>query len=430
MSIVFVNQTFRARHGEAIAGGHVLRSLNEVVDSLKVLSFDCPDAGGEFARRSATEWYFPRLPENPLANRGEAAMHWIGDFLRHDGWRRGVAPRNLGLDDCEGVVINGGASLNLSQQLRVVRRCPSLLIMHSPVRRLLHAPDSDSRVLAFQDRTRHIDAFAFVSRNVERDWLASGLVQGRATFFLSNCCDEEEVDRIRRLDRSKLRASLGLRDDQEIAICLASVQERKGQDLIVSEMPELLRRRPNLHVICLGRIDNGWGHDLVRRVAESSFSDRLHFLGEKTNALEYLHASDLLVVPSRSEAFPLVLLEAMALRVPIVASRVDGNSEAVVHGETGLLFESERSGPMADAMARLLETQDLRDRLVGNGHRRYWSTYSHEHQRLRVKDILDQLRLMNSSFRQSRGLVQGESGDREQADLASAGVYRSRSAGF
>jgi N-acetyl-alpha-D-glucosaminyl L-malate synthase BshA len=88
--------------------------------------------------------------------------------------------------------------------------------------------------------------------------------------------------------------------------------------------------------------------------------DKISFVGKQPNIVDYLSASDVLLLPSEQESFGLAALEAMACEVPVIASRVGGIPEVVTDGETGFLAEVGDVEKMAEAAARLLANQELR----------------------------------------------------------------------
>ncbi len=83
----------------------------------------------------------------------------------------------------------------------------------------------------------------------------------------------------------------------------------------------------------------------------------------------WLHAMDIFVLPSLSEAFSNALMEAMACGCCVVASNAGGNPELVQDGETGLLFERANAASLANVLQTLIENRELRLRLAANGMR-------------------------------------------------------------
>jgi glycosyltransferase involved in cell wall biosynthesis len=92
--------------------------------------------------------------------------------------------------------------------------------------------------------------------------------------------------------------------------------------------------------------------------------DRVGFLGFRDNVYDYIAHADALLMPSLHEGLPYTILEAMALRTPILAARVGGLSEVLVDEETALLFEPANEHALADAVARLGEDVRLADSLT------------------------------------------------------------------
>ena len=88
--------------------------------------------------------------------------------------------------------------------------------------------------------------------------------------------------------------------------------------------------------------------------------DKISFVGKQPNIVDYLSASDVLLLPSEQESFGLAALEAMACEVPVVASRVGGLPEVVTDGETGFLSHVGDVGKMAEDAGRLLSEPELR----------------------------------------------------------------------
>jgi glycosyltransferase involved in cell wall biosynthesis len=117
----------------------------------------------------------------------------------------------------------------------------------------------------------------------------------------------------------------------------------------------------------------GDGPELQRVKAELAargLLSRVELLGARQDVHDLLATSDVFVLSSRSEGFPVSILEAMAAGLPVVASNVGGVAEAVVDGETGLLVPAGDAPALADAIERLLADPGLRRRLGARGRER------------------------------------------------------------
>lgn len=129
--------------------------------------------------------------------------------------------------------------------------------------------------------------------------------------------------------------------------------------------------------------------ELQRQCEALGLGSRIEFKGRLSEAetLKEIAASDVLVLPSFMEGLPIVLMEAMALGVPVIASRVAGVPELVEHERTGLLFAASNWAELADALDRLVEDPELRARLARNGPVRIAEEYDVRTSAARLLDL-------------------------------------------
>lgn len=121
---------------------------------------------------------------------------------------------------------------------------------------------------------------------------------------------------------------------------------------------------------------------------------RFHGFVGRDRALEAMRGAAFLVVPSIwYEAFPLVVLEAFSLGVPVLASNVGSLSEVVQHELTGLHFEPDRTDSLAHAAIRLLKDRQFRERLGANARAAYLARYTPEIAYKRLLDIYETARI-------------------------------------
>ena len=165
---------------------------------------------------------------------------------------------------------------------------------------------------------------------------------------------DDEIDSVRR----QLRSDLGLDGDALIMGMVCRLVEQKGIPYALEAMRRLRTQFPRAHLVIAG--DGDKASELRRLASALGIADRVHWLGWRGDAADLMSAFDLLLVPSLWEGFGLVLLEAMARRVPVIASRVGAIPEVIVHGETGILVEPRDVAALAGAMARLLDDRALR----------------------------------------------------------------------
>ena len=119
--------------------------------------------------------------------------------------------------------------------------------------------------------------------------------------------------------------------------------------------------------------------ELEALTRDLGIGERVTFTGrlDETATLKAIARSDILVLASFMEGLPVVLMEAMALGVPVIASRVAGIPELVEHGKTGLLFDPANWAQLERAVERLCRDAELRGALAKDGRRRVAEEFSY-----------------------------------------------------
>jgi glycosyltransferase involved in cell wall biosynthesis len=133
--------------------------------------------------------------------------------------------------------------------------------------------------------------------------------------------------------------------------------------------------------------------ELERTAERAGVRDRVVFAGARDDAGSLLAELDVLALPSWTEGLPLVVLEAMARRRPVVATPVGGTPEIVVDGETGLLVPPRDPRALAAALRRLLDDPQLRERMGEAGFARVRERFSADAMTERMLAIYDEVLL-------------------------------------
>jgi glycosyltransferase involved in cell wall biosynthesis len=202
------------------------------------------------------------------------------------------------------------------------------------------------------------DRLVFVSDWQRELYAPSAGLPGERLVTLRNAVD---VDRYRPDPalRGATRARLGLRPDELVAVVVAVLRPNKG----IGALLRALASREELAAMSLLVVGDGPNRARLELLAQrAELAGRVRFLGALSDVRPVLAAADLFVLPSRAEALPLSLLEAMSAGLPVVASSVGGIPEVVEHDRTGLLVPPGDERALAAALVELLD-QPLRDRL-------------------------------------------------------------------
>lgn len=157
-------------------------------------------------------------------------------------------------------------------------------------------------------------------------------------------------------DAGRVRRELGLSSRTPLIGTVARLAPVKGLRYLLAAMPDILRRRPDSHLLLAGDGDQRPGLEALAR--DLGVSDRIHFLGFRRDAAAVTAALDVFVLPSLNEGQGRVLVTAMALGVPVVTTRVGGLPEVVEDGCQGLLVAPADPQALARAVTALLTDRE------------------------------------------------------------------------
>ena len=161
-------------------------------------------------------------------------------------------------------------------------------------------------------------------------------------------------------DRRKIRREWCVGDGPAL-LTVARLTEQKGHRFLIEALPGLLTEWPSLTCLFVGE---GECREPLRNLArERGVEHACRFAGARHNVTDWYAAADVVVLPSLSEGLPFVVLEAMAMSRPVVASMVNGVPEIIQNGRNGLLVPPRDTHALETAIRRLLHDPVLAARL-------------------------------------------------------------------
>ena len=170
------------------------------------------------------------------------------------------------------------------------------------------------------------------------------------------------------VDRAAIRASMGIPVNVPLAGTVARLTEAKAPEDFIRAAVKIHARNPLVHFVWVGA---GPLETASLALTKSlGLEDFFHFAGHRSNVPEILKTFDCFVLSSRWEGFPLVVLEAMAASLPVVATRVMGVTEEVRDQETGFLVSIGDTEALADAIEKVVHDPGLARRLGQAGRER------------------------------------------------------------
>lgn len=158
--------------------------------------------------------------------------------------------------------------------------------------------------------------------------------------------------------RTEVRTELGLGPDDVLALTVANFRAEKGHHVLLDAAQRLAEATPRVRVVLVG-----WGpleDDIRARVHALGIGTTVTVVGRRDDTRRLMAGADLFVLPSTQEGMPVVLMEALSVGLPVVASRVGGVPDIVEDGRQGLLVPPGEPSPLAEAIGRLAADPALR----------------------------------------------------------------------
>lgn len=197
-------------------------------------------------------------------------------------------------------------------------------------------------------------------------------------------------------ERSNVRAELGIPSEADILVTVAVLRPPKGIQFLIRALPAIVDSHPSAYYLIVG--SGPHREALVEEAGKLGVNERVIFAGMRKDVKRMLAASDIFVLPTLTEALPTVLAEAMAARLPLIASHVGGVPEMITEGQNGLLVTPEDIQGLSNACIRLLKNRNERLAMGAEGWRIVQQRFSVERQVEQLRDLyLERLRAYGKS---------------------------------
>ncbi len=197
--------------------------------------------------------------------------------------------------------------------------------------------------------------------NKVRDYLVNdiGCLDSRVIVINDSIYAPEVISKSREKEKKEIYSEIGYKKNQLLVVSVGSVIKRKGPDLLFDSCKILEKKYP-------GKFKFIWIGVLPSDDDSLDFyqkKDNFLFLGEKENPYPYINAGDVFVLPSREDPFPLVVLEALALKKPVISFKSSGGVSEILD-KRGILVENMNSQDLAKALEDLAVNRSLMNNLI------------------------------------------------------------------
>ncbi len=231
--------------------------------------------------------------------------------------------------------------------------------------RLAHVPiivsgirvaERRSRLRLWADRftERWVAAHVCVSRDVARFSIEQGGLDAARVHVISNGVDADRFANAQPADLS----SVGIPNGAKLMLVVGRLDSQKDPLWLLEAFPKVQARVRNVHLAYAGR--GPLQARLEEEIERRNLAGFVHVLGWRRDVPELLKTADVLVLPSRWEGLPNVVLEAFAAGTPVVATAVEGIAELIADGQTGLVVWSRDSDELAGRVVEILTNLALR----------------------------------------------------------------------
>ena len=235
-----------------------------------------------------------------------------------------------------------------------------------------------------------VDQFQAVSEEVRNYLIENDKIAPERVVTLYNGV---ELDRLTAMNGAgELRTKLNLTPGDPIITTVANIRPVKGIDVLVRAAATVCREFPRARFLVAGEVlDRSYHEEIKALINDLQLNENVRFLGRLDRVPSLLKLSTLFCMLSRSEGFSNAILEAMAVSLPCVVTRVGGNAEAVEDGRSGFLVESEDSATAAERILTLLRDPERARRMGKAGHETIASKFTAETMAGRWTTLYDEL---------------------------------------
>lgn len=241
-------------------------------------------------------------------------------------------------------------------------------------------PESWKNRLAKKVSSIFLDGIIFQSNGSREAYqqYCANVIRRRKEKVIYNCIDVSNLPKYGPYEKDQIRKKYDL-NKSDILLCnLGMYNIQKSQEYLIQAMPDILEHHNNVKLLLVG-----WGEReniLIDHMLSLGLQEHVILTGkkERREVFEILSVTDVYVSSSLWEGLPVAVLEAMAFSLPVVATDVIGNSEAVLHNASGLLVPTESPVDLEQAILSLIGNPELKKGMGEAGQKRVGSLFTPE----------------------------------------------------
>lgn len=226
------------------------------------------------------------------------------------------------------------------------------------------------------------DHIVTVSKSLRREMLRRGYDRSRISCVPNGVPSQEPIDPIARINQDEWR--LGM---------VALVRPRKGIEVLLEALAKTIPSYPNVSLDVIGPFETTEYEESVQKLIDTlGVREKVRFVGFTNNVPAAMRNLDAMVLPSLfGEGMPMVVLEALALGVPVIATKVEGTPEIVRDGVEGLLAEPGCASSISEKIVQMVESRSEWARMSARAYDRHQEKFSDEQMAKKIAKVYRKL---------------------------------------
>jgi glycosyltransferase involved in cell wall biosynthesis len=270
---------------------------------------------------------------------------------------------------------------------------PCVTHLHSPIRRDFANFNRGRRNEIIDSLTRPIaKRYIAVSLSLRREMIEHGFPSQKIV-TIHNALDPNSFRSLLvKADDGGIRQEYGIPPGSFVLVLVALLRPRKGVEVIIRAMKSILTYSPDTYLLIVGNDDISedpeYGKRLRTLTANLGLESNVIFTGFRSDVLAILSKCDLMILPSLfGEGLPMVILEAMAMGVPVIASKVEGIPEVIDDGVNGFLVKPGDSEQLSEKIVSIMGDPILLREVSQKGRRKVMDEMNGYSQALQVEHV-------------------------------------------
>ncbi len=236
---------------------------------------------------------------------------------------------------------------------------------------------------------RAADIFVAMTTEIENGLLSDGFSSGRIV-RIPNFLDFNAFSPVSPEMKARIRAKAGM-GSAIVVVFTGRLIKCKGVEVLLKAWTDVAERYSDARLLIVG--DGNMKTELYEMAGQYGILKSVVFVGFSPKVKDFLNMADIFVFPSLHEGMPSSLLEAMACRLPVVATNIGGVTDFLKDGENGVIVEPGDSDGLARGIGKLIENRELSERIANNAYETIKTGYSLDYISQRYSDLYNTMAL-------------------------------------